>query len=82
MAETDDARAAKAPALKPENTNPNTELAKKPPSKVREEGELSSSDEDDDVLSSKSLSEISFYFLSSSSSFSSAVLCWIAEKSE
>lgn len=52
MEEIDDAMASK-----PADSNPNAERAHKPSSKVREEGELSSSSDgnDDNVLFSKSL---------------------------
>jgi hypothetical protein len=57
MEEIDKAVVVKATASsKPANANPNAGLAKKAASsKVREEGELSSSEDDAAVLSSKSL---------------------------
>lgn len=56
MEEIDNAVVVTATASsKPANANPNAGLAKNPSSKVREEGELSSSDDEAAVLSSKSL---------------------------
>jgi hypothetical protein len=56
MEEIDNAVVVTATASsKPANTNPNAGLAKNPSSKVREEGELSSSDDEAAVLSYKSL---------------------------
>lgn len=56
MEEIDKAVVVKATASsKPANANPNAGLDKKASSKVREEGELSSSEDDAAVLSSKSL---------------------------
>jgi hypothetical protein len=82
MEEIDNAVVVTATASsKPANTNPNAGLAKNPSSKVREEGELSSSDDEAAVLSYKSLKltcAFAIFFLF----FFSLHFCLVAWKTE